>query len=61
MNAPHPDYVKTVIPALLIACILGGIEMRVAIARVEISARDLDQRVQRIERHFDAEVSRNGD
>lgn len=40
---------KQILAALIVAFVLGGVEMRVTLARVEQSVADIDKRVQRIE------------
>jgi hypothetical protein len=48
-------YVNQIVIALAIAFLLGGVEMRVAVGRLEATVTALDKRVERIERDLDGQ------
>ncbi len=47
-------YVNQIVIALAIAFLLGGVEMRVAVGRLEATVTALDKRVERIEHELDS-------
>lgn len=46
-------HIKQITVALAIAFLLGGVEMRAAVARLEATVTAMGQRVERIERELD--------
>lgn len=48
-------HIKQITVALAIAFLLGGVEMRAAVARLEATVTAMGQRVERIERDLDAQ------
>ncbi len=48
-------YMKQIVLALTIAFLLGGVEMRVAVGRLEATVTALDKRVERIEHDLDGQ------
>jgi hypothetical protein len=48
-------YVNQIVIAMAIAFLLGGVEMRVAVGRLEATVTALDKRVERIERDLDGQ------
>ena len=46
-------HLKSIVLALSIAFLLGGVEMRVAVGRLEATVSALDKRVERIEHDLD--------
>lgn len=45
---------KNLWTALVLAFVIGGVEMRVAVARLETGVADVDRRVQRLETKADS-------